>query len=92
MGTRTEFSLRFQITSICGNTWRNARRWGTSPPNVVFFAKEAGSRGQTEKSSGQGSRACYKHQQLHQQQGLDLPISGLGVGAMTMSALTGSQA
>lgn len=31
-------------------------------------------------------------QQLHQQQGLDLPISGLGVGAMTMSALTGSQA
>lgn len=42
VGTHTELPLHFQITRIYGNTLRKARKQGTPPPNVIFFAKAAG--------------------------------------------------
>ena len=90
MGTRTEFPLRFQITSIYGNTYRKARRRGTSPPNVTFFAKAAGPRVRQE-SSGRAPGLLQAPSSCRDSRGWT-PISGRGLGTATTSALTGSQA
>ena len=78
VGTRTEFPLRFQITSIYGNTYRKAKRRGTSPPNVTFFAKAAGPRVRQE-SSGRAPGLLQAPSSCSDSRGWT-PISGRGWG------------